>query len=479
MAQRNPSEFADEVQRKLEEEQQRLRNEVEQLREEQQRLHRQQQESNGHPPGGGGQGNAPAAPADQAPATNEQQNRDQKPDEAKKKKRGSIIRRHPIGVLVFAVLLIAALIGGWFLWQYLESYESTDDAQVAGHIDPVSTRISGTVLSVYVEDNQHVKAGQLLIEIDPTDYQTAVAQAQAALEAAEGQAAAANPNVPITQTSTATTISTSGEQVTSAQAGVAGAEKDHDAAIARQRQDEANNVVAQADMARYAALVQKQEISQQLYDQSVARARAAAQAVEADRATVESSQQQIEQARARQSEAVSNSEAARTNAGRQVQVQRATVRQRAADVAGAKAQLDQALLNLSYTKIYAPADGVVGRRTVEVGARLQPGQDLMAVVELRDIWVTADYKETQMRLMRPGQAVTVHVDTYNRDYDAYIEAMPAATGAEFSLLPPENATGNYVKVVQRLPVRVRFKGWYTPDERLRPGMSVETKVWVR
>jgi membrane fusion protein (multidrug efflux system) len=232
-------------------------------------------------------------------------------------------------------------------------------------------------------------------------------------------------------------------------------------------------------MTRYAALVAKQEISQQQYDQSVAKARAAAQAVEADRATVLALAQQIAQARDALDQAQSNAAAARTNAGRQVQVQRATVKQRGADVTEALAKLAQAQLNLSYTKIYAPADGVVGRKTVEVGARVQPGQDLMAVVELRDIWVTADYKETQLKQMRPGQAVTVHVDTYDRDYDAYIESMPAATGAEFSLLPPENATGNYVKVVQRLPVRIRFKNWYSPDSRLRPGMSVETKAWLK
>ena len=188
---------------------------------------------------------------------------------------------------------------------------------------------------------------------------------------------------------------------------------------------------------------------------------------------------QVREAEARLHQAESTATAATSNAGQQVAVQSATVQQKNAKAAEAKAQLDQARLDISYTKIYAPADGVIGQKNVEIGTRVQTGQELMAVVELRDIWVTANYKETQLRRVRPGQPVTVHVDTFDADYDGYVESMPAATGAEFSLLPPENATGNYVKVVQRLPVRIRFRGRVSPDERLRPGMSVETKILIR
>jgi membrane fusion protein (multidrug efflux system) len=390
-----------------------------------------------------------------------------------------MLKRNAVRIIVGAVLLVVLAIGGWFLWQYLSSYESTDDAQIDGHVYPVSARIAGTLKAVYVEENQHVKAGQLLAEIDPADYQTALAHAEASVAEFVGEADAASPNVPITETTTSTTIATSAEGVTSAQAALAAARQNREAAVARLRQAEADDTVAQADLARYAALVQKEEVSRQQYDRQVDVAKSAEEAVAGNRAPVAAAAQQVTEAEARLQQAESTAAQATSNAGQQVAIQSATVQQKNGKAAEAKAQLDQARLDLSYTKINAPADGVVGQKNAEIGMRVQAGQALMAVVELRDIWVTANYKETQLRRVRPGQPVTIHVDTFDADYDGYVESMPAATGAEFSLLPPENATGNYVKVVQRLGVRIRFHGRVSPDERLRPGMSVETKIRLR
>jgi len=377
-----------------------------------------------------------------------------------------------------AILLIGLAVGAWFIWQYVSSYESTDDAQVDGHIYPVSARIGGTIKAVYIEENQHVTAGQLLAEIDPADYQTALDSAEAAVAETAGEAAAAHPGVPITQTNTSTTIATSQADVAAARAALTGARQDRDAAIAKQKQAEADNTVAQSDLARYASLVQKQEISQQQYDRQVATAKAAEQAVVWNQATVSAASQRVDEAEARLRQAESMTAAATSNAQQQVEIQRATVQQKNASVGEKKAQLEQARLNLSYTKIYAPVDGVIGAKNLEVGMRVQTGQELLGVVQLKDIWVTANYKETQLRKVRPGQRVTIHVDTFDRDYEGYVESMPGATGAQYSLLPPENSTGNYVKVVQRLPVRIRFKGYVSPDLRLRPGMSVETKLWL-
>ena len=390
-----------------------------------------------------------------------------------------MFKQNAVRIIVGAVLLVVLAAGGWFLWQYFSSYESTDDAGIDGHVYPVSARIGGTIKAVYVEENQHVNAGQLLAEIDPADYQTALAHAEAAVAEAVGEAAAAGPGVPIARTNTSTSIATSQANVAAVRAALAAARQNQEAAVARLRQAEADNTVAQADLARYAALVQKEEVSRQQYDRQVAVAKAAEQTVTWNRAAVAAAADQVREAEARLHQAESTATAATSNAGQQVAVQSATVQQKSARAAGMKAQLDQARLDLSYTKIFAPADGVVGQKNVEIGTRVQAGQALMAVVQLSDIWVTANYKETQLRRVRPGQPVTIHVDTFDADYDGYVESMPAATGAQFSLLPPENATGNYVKVVQRMGVRIRFKGRVSPDERLRPGMSVETKILIR
>lgn len=317
-----------------------------------------------------------------------------------------------IGLIAFAILALIMIPAGYRGWNYIQSYQSTDDAQVDGHIDPISSRINGTVGNVMVEDNQQVRAGQLLVEIDPRDYQVAVDQARAQLAQAGAQVEAAKQN--------------------------------YAAAIATVREGTASNYRAQRDAARYSALLKAQVVSEAQYDQYIATARV-------DEAQVDADQQQA-------------GSAERAIATTQANAQ------------SAQAALDQALLNLSYTKIYAPAPGIVGKKTVEVGQRLQPGEEMFAIVQ-PDVWITADFKETQLRRMRRGQPVTIHVDAFGHDYNGYVEDMPGASGDRFSLLPPENATGNYVKVVQRLPVRIQINP-SEDDHRLRPGMNVEATVWL-
>jgi membrane fusion protein, multidrug efflux system len=324
-------------------------------------------------------------------------------------------RRITKRVVLLVLLFLAVGAVSPFAWNYLQSYESTDDAQIDGHIDPLSSRINGTVIRVHAEDNDRVKAGELLVEIDPRDYEVAVAQAKARLELAIAQ--------------------------------VASAQQDYAAALANTREDDADNFRAQRDAQRFAALLDKQVVAQNEYDQYIATARV-------DAAKVDSAQEA---------------------AGSALK----TIAAREADADAAKAALDQALLNLSYTKIYSPANGIVGRRTVELGSRIEPGQTLMFVTETDEIWVTADFKETQLARMHRGERVSIHVDTFGRNYQGYVRNLPGASGDRFSLLPAENATGNYVKVVQRLPVRIEFDPGQDPEHLLHPGMSVEPKVWLR
>jgi len=396
-------------------------------------------------------------------------------DEEAPRRRGNPLLKWVIILVVLAVLII----GGYFLWQYFSSYESTDDAQVDGHIDAVSSRISGTVTAVYVENNQMVQAGQPLVDLDPRDYQVALEQAKAAVGEAQSQVTVAHPSIPITQTSNQTTISTAQTDIIGAEAGVSSAQQNYQAALAKIHQAEANNAKAQADVARYQQLVAKDEISKQQFDAAVAAAKADAAAVASNQASADAALQQVDQAKAKLQQARDLHQQALSNAPNQLAIQRANVVNRTAAVKVYQAQLDQAILNLSYTKILAPAAGIIGKRSVELGNRVQPGQQLMAIVRIDKLWVTANFKETQLQHMKPGQRVKIHVDALDRDYDGYVESMPGATGALYSLLPPENATGNYVKVVQRLPVRIFFKDGEDKDHLLRPGMSVEPKVYLQ
>ena len=378
--------------------------------------------------------------------------------------------------LVIAVIVL--LVVGLFIYRYVTSYESTDDAQVDGHVNSISARISGHVVKLNVRDNQFVPAGTVLVEIDPADYQVALERARADFEDARGLAIAAGVDVPIASVSTTSQLSSTQAEADSARAGIQAARQQSEAAKAQLQQAEANNVKAQNDVGRYRQLVDKQEISQQQYDQAVAAARAGDAAVAAARANADAAVQQVSQAQSKLAQAEANWRNANT-APKQMSGMRAKAASAEAEVQRKKADLDQAQLNLQYTKILAPVAGVVSDRTVEVGQNVVPGQELMKVIPLDDIWITANLKETQLRNIKVGQPVTVEVDATGRKYKGKVDSIAGASGARFSLLPPENATGNYVKVVQRIPVKIVLEPGENKDHELRPGMSVVPKVWIR
>jgi membrane fusion protein (multidrug efflux system) len=377
--------------------------------------------------------------------------------------------------LVIAVLIL--LVGGFFFWRYLNTYESTDDAQVDGHLMPLSARISGYVLKVNVNDNQQVNAGDVLVEIDPRDYQTAADQARASLASAVANAEALNITVPITSVNTSSQTSAAAADVQNENAGIKAAQQQYDAAQAQLAQAQANDVKAQNDLVRYKQLVDKQEISQQQYDQAIASAKASTASVASASAAAAAAAQQITQARSKLAQAEANYQGSQTGP-RQVASSRARALSAEADVQQKQAALDQAQLNLQYTKIIAPVDGVI-MKSVEVGMNVQSGQQLLTIIPLDDVWITADFKETQLKYMRPHQSAEIKVDSTGRTYKGHVDSISGTSGARLSLLPPENATGNYVKVVQRVPVKIVLEPGENSDHLLRLGMSVEPKVWLK
>jgi len=370
-------------------------------------------------------------------------------------------REYPIAKWILAALALAVLAGGFFVWRYYSVRETTDDAQIDGHINPISSRVSGTVLRVLHDDNETVKAGDLLIELDPKDYQVAVDRARADLANAQAGATAANVDVPLTTT-------TSSSQLAAADAAVKAADRDVVAAQARVQESQANYDKAAADLKRMEQLVAKDEVSRQQFDASVAAASSARATLDAANAGVSSAESRVIQARAQA--------AAAKTVPEQIRVTRARAGAASAEVQKYRAALEQAELNLQYTKVYAPVTGVLSKRNVEAGQVVQAGQPLFAIVDLDNLWVTANFKETQLNSMRPGQKATVTVDAYGHTYSGLVESIGGATGSRFSVLPPENATGNYVKVVQRLPVRIRLNQGQDPGHILRPGMSVVPTV---
>jgi len=386
--------------------------------------------------------------------------------------------RNPRFRLALIVGGIVVLVAGFFLWRYLGSYESTDDAQIDGHLNAISARVSGHVTKLLVNDNQYVEAGTLLVEIDPRDYEIAVASARAAYQDALATAESMRVNVPITTTSTGSQLSAAQSEVEGMRAGLSMSRQQLEGARAQLEQAIANDIKAQNDVGRYKQLVDKQEISHQQYDQAVAAARSSAAGVTAARASVAAAEQQVTQSKAKLDQMDANLRAAQT-APQQNAAVRARAQAAMAQAQQKKAALDQALLNLQYARLVAPVNGIVSNRTVEVGQNVQIGQELMKIINLDDIWVTANFKESQLRLMRPGQGATISVDAYGKKYNGHVQSIAGASGALFSMLPPENATGNYVKVVQRIPVKITFDPGETKEHILRPGMSVEPKVWVR
>ena len=397
-------------------------------------------------------------PAEEQPWRGEEQ------EVSRRQRARSFFREHPNAKWWLLAIIIIVAIAAVLVWRYYAVRETTDDAQIDGHIAPVSARVSGTAVNVYVEDNVYVHAGDLLAQLDPKDYQVAVARAQSELADAEANARAAGTGVPVMYTSTSSNLQT-------AEANLAAAQKEVDAAEARLRDAQAQHNLAVEDLARFKQLVAKQEIPQQRYDTAVSAEQQAAAAVDAAQAGVLTAQSHVRQAEAQVAGA--------KTVPQQVAITRSRAGAAEAQVEKARAALEQVQLNLQYTTVRAPVSGIVSKRSVEPGQTVQPGQPLFAIVMIDDLWVTANYKETQLTNMKPGQAATIHVDATGKTYKGHVESMGGATGARFSLLPPENATGNVVKVVQRIPVRIAIEPNQDPEHKLRPGMSAEPTVLTK
>jgi membrane fusion protein, multidrug efflux system len=379
--------------------------------------------------------------------------------------------------IVILAVVVVVLVGGLFLWRYFGSYESTDDAQADVHLYPVSARISGYVVKVNVDDNQWVQQGTVLVEIDPKDYEIAVAQAQANLNSAEATAQALNITIPITSVDTSSQLKSTASDVENADAGVIAAQRQLAAAHAQVEAAEASDVRAQDDLKRYKLLVDKREVAPQVYDQALATAKSSTATVAAAIANESAAQQFVQQAGSRVTSANASHQSAETGP-QQVSSTRARVRAAIADVEQRRALLNQAQLNLQYTKIIAPVTGEVNK-TVVVGLNVQPGQQLLTVVPLDDVWITANFKETQLKRMQVGQKADIHVDSTGRTLKGHVDSIAGATGPLFSLLPPENATGNYVKIVQRVPVKIVLDPGENRDRELRPGMNVVPDVYLK
>jgi membrane fusion protein (multidrug efflux system) len=407
--------------------------------------------------------------ADQTPAPEPNQPAETEIEAPRSRRRGILIAA---GVVVVLVAL--------GVWWHSTFSEDTDDAQVNGHLIQISSRIAGQVIKVDVDENQMVKAGDPIAELDPGDYQVAVENAEAALATAKANAIAARVAVPITTINTGSNLRSASSDVAGAHATVEQAEQQLLAARSNVVQAEANNTKAQADLARYKPLVEKDVISKQQFDAAVAAADAAQASVAASQATMQATQDAVRVAHEHEAQSQSQLKYAET-APQQIAAQDARAKAADAQVQQAQAQLDQAKLNLGYTRIVAPEAGIITRKSVEINQNVSSGQNLLTLVSLQGLWVTANFKETQLRHMVAGQNVAIHVDSTGKDYSGKVTQIGGATGSVLSLFPPENATGNYVKVVQRIPVRIDFTdlGKEDPHQELRPGLSVEPKVRVK
>ncbi len=401
--------------------------------------------------------------------------------------RGIVVR-----TIALAIALALVIAGSYYAWKYFSAYESTDDAQVDGHINAISSRLGGYVLDVPVNEEQYVSAGDVLAHIDPRDYVVALDRAKADLAAAEATFLTSSADVLITSATTKSELNIARSGRADAEAALMGAQRQLTAARARLEAAEAQVREAEStyknaadDLLRYRLLIAKNEISRQQFDSAVSVSDAKKATVDARRAAVLEAEQNVQvaladvdQAHAKIAQADALIESALT-APERVAASRARAKAAEALVAQRRALVEQARLNLSYCTIVAPVSGVVGKKTVEVGANVSPGQQLMAVIPLDDIWITANFKETQLRLMKPGDRVLFSVDAYGREYEGKVTGIGGASGSRLSLLPPENATGNFVKVVQRIPVRIDIDPDQNGDHMLRPGMSVEPKVYVQ
>lgn len=386
-------------------------------------------------------------------------------------------RRRPLLIVLGVFLFLATL--GLLYHLYARQFERTDNAQIDGNISNISPRVAGTVSVVLVVENQAVEKGQLLAELDASDLEVAVAQAKAQMAQAEAQLQVEDPSVPITESSSRAAIESTGSDVESTRAAVAAAKREVDQLTAQLAQARANNRNAQLTKQRAEQLLASGALAQAEYDARLAAARSAAANVEAVKQAILGAGHRMGEQEARLVAAEAKAKEAEVNGPRQLESRRASVLYRQAALELAKAQLRQALLNLSYAKIISPVSGIIGKRSVNVGDRIAPGQTIFALAQISELWVTANFRETQLEHMQPGNTATIHVDALGVDLPGHVESLGGATGSRLSVLPPENATGNYVKVVQRLPVRITLDKGQAALSRLRPGMSVEPKVRVR
>jgi membrane fusion protein, multidrug efflux system len=387
--------------------------------------------------------------------------------------------------IIGGVVLLALIVAGVWFW-ITRGRESTDDAQVDAYVTPIASRVGGTVLRVAVGDNHQVEAGAVLVEIDPRDYQVALDRARAELANAQAELAVAKANVPITSTETDNNVAAAKGGVDRAAAGIVEAQHGLEAAKARlstaqarKRELDATAAKDAKDVERFKGLLAKDEIPQQQFDAAVAQAEsskaaadsAGAQVQEAD-AAIKGAESRLVSAHGGQAVAAAELRSAGT-APEQMAVTRARASSAEARVKQSEATVKQAELNLEYTTIKAPFKGTVSRKAVQPGQVIQTGQPLMTIIPLEQVWVTANFKETQLESMRPGQRAAIDVDAYGgKHFTGKVESIAAATGARFSLLPPENASGNFVKVVQRIPVKIVLDPGQDPEHLLRPGMSV-------
>jgi len=383
-------------------------------------------------------------------------------------------------VLLISAAMLVAVAAGYFVWDAFR-FEDTDDAQVDGHVMPLSARINGNIQQVFVMEGQLVHAGDVLVTIDPQDYKIAAAQAHANLADAEATSASLHWNVPITSVTVQSTLDSAKTAIVNAEAAVKASEQNYESAKGVLVQTQANAAKSDADLERAKQLVAKEDISRLQYDQAVATATANRAVVVSAQASVNAAEQAVQQAQGKLLQAKNDLKTAET-APEQVSLTRANAMAADAQILQRQAQLQQAELNLSYTVIRSPVTGIVGKRSVEVGQNVSIGQELVDLVPLDDVWVTANFKETQLAHMRPGQRVEIKVDAYGHSWKGRVTNLGGGTGSVFSLLPPENATGNYVKVVQRVPVRIDFErsaGLFNSEGLLKPGLSVEPQVRVR
>jgi membrane fusion protein (multidrug efflux system) len=389
-------------------------------------------------------------------------------------------------------LAVVLIVGAFWAWRVLSPRESTDDAQVSGHVSPVAARVGGTVQTVSVNDNQPVKSGDILVELDPHDYQIALARAEADLAAAEAAASAARSTVPVTSATTSSQLDVARTGTSNAEAALHAAEREVDASkaklnVAKARLSEvtATALKASQDLERLRPLVAKDEVSKQQFDAAVSADQSAKASVESAQAAIGEAQANVEVSEAKRlqaeglvTDAKSQATAAAT-APEQVAMTEAKAKGADAQVLQARAVVDQAKLNLERATVRAPTAGVVSRKSVEVGQIIQTGQPLMALTALESVWVVANFKETQLNDIRIGQKADVSVDAYGRHYTGHVDSIAAATGATFSLLPPDNASGNFVKVVQRVPVKILIENGQNAEAVLRPGMSVNATVYLK